>query len=105
MSVILLALPDFLLIGLGWLLFHKLGFNREFLRGAEQLVYWVLFPALLIHSITASPLSFSGMYGLLQAAVLLLVVVWALAWAAVPVLRPDPVEHASVAQCSYRFNT
>jgi predicted permease len=29
----------------------------------------------------------------------------ALAWLAVPILRPDPLKHASVAQCAYRFNT
>jgi len=105
MSVIQLVLPDFLLIALGWVLLHKLGFSREFFQGAERLVYFVLFPALLFHSITQTPLSLSGTYGLLEATVLSMGLGVAMAWLAVPVLRPDPVAHASIAQCAYRFNT
>jgi predicted permease len=105
MSVIQLVLPDFLLIALGGLLFHKLGFSRDFFHGAERLVYFVLFPALLFHSITQTPLSLSGTYVLLVATILSMGFGVAMAWLAVPVLRPDPVAHASVAQCAYRFNT
>ena len=105
MSVILLVLPDFLLIALGWLLFNKLRFSGEFFQGAEKLVYFVLFPALLFHSITQTPLSLSSTYLLLQATVAVVVVGIAIAWLAVPVLRPDPTAHASTAQCAYRFNT
>jgi predicted permease len=105
MSVIQLILPDFLLIALGWLLFHKLRFSSEFFRGAEQLVYFVLFPALLFHSITQTPLSLGGAYTLLLATVGVMGFGIALAWLAVPVLRPQPLAHASIAQCAYRFNT
>lgn len=105
MSIILLVLPDFLLIGLGWLLFHKLKFSSEFFRGAEQLVYFVLFPALLFHSITQTPISLSGAYTLLQATIGVMAFGVAMAWLAVPVLRPEPLAHASVSQCAYRFNT
>lgn len=105
MSIIQLVLPDFLLIALGWALFHKLKFSSEFFRGAEQLVYFVLFPALLFHSITQTPLSLSGTYTLLQATVAVMAFGVATAWLAVPALRPDPIAHASVAQCAYRFNT
>jgi predicted permease len=105
MSIIQLVLPDFLLIALGWVLFHKLKFSSEFFRGAEQLVYFVLFPALLFHSITQTPLSLSGTYTLLQATMAVMAFGVAMAWLAVPTLRPDPIAHASVAQCAYRFNT
>ncbi|WP_353146316.1 AEC family transporter [Pollutimonas bauzanensis] len=105
MSIIQLVLPDFLLIALGWALFHKLKFSSEFFRGAEQLVYFVLFPALLFHSITQTPLSLSGTYTLLQATMAVMAFGVAMAWLAVPTLRPDPIAHASVAQCAYRFNT
>lgn len=105
MSIIQLVLPDFLLIALGWLLFHKLKFSAEFFRGAEQLVYFVLFPALLFHSLTQTPLSLTGAYTLLQATLGVMGFGIAMAWLAVPVLRPDPLAHASVAQCAYRFNT
>lgn len=105
MSVFLLILPDFLLIGLGWVLFHKLNFSREFFKGAEQLVYYVLFPALLFHAIVRTPLSLSTMSTVILATVALTVVGIALAWLAKPVLKPNAVAHASVAQCGYRFNT
>ncbi|MCC2597391.1 AEC family transporter [Pusillimonas sp. MFBS29] len=105
MSVFLLVLPDFLLIGLGWLLLNKRLFTGDFFKSAEKLVYFVLFPALLFHSITQTPLSLSGTYVLLQATVGLMMFGIAMAWLAVPVLRPDPVDHASLAQCAYRFNT
>ncbi|MGV8294553.1 AEC family transporter, partial [Pseudomonas aeruginosa] len=51
MSVALLVFPDFMLVALGWALRHKLNFSREFFAGAERLVYFVLFPALLFQSI------------------------------------------------------
>jgi len=105
MSVIHLVLPDFLLIGLGWVLFHKLNFSREFFQGAEQLVYFVLFPSLLFHSITQAPLSVGSAAILFQATVALLAFGIAMSWLAVPVLRPNPTDHASTAQCAYRFNT
>lgn len=105
MSVFLLVLPDFLLIGLGWLLLNRRLFSGEFFKGAEKLVYFVLFPALLFHSITQTPLSLSGTYALLQATIGVMLFGIAMAWLAVPVLRPDPVAHASLAQCAYRFNT
>lgn len=105
MSVLLVVLPDFLLIALGWVLFHKFRFPVEFFRGAEQLVYFILFPALLFHSITQTPLSLSETYTLLQATVAILGFGVAMAWLALPILRPDPVAHASLAQCGFRFNT
>ncbi|MBV6306641.1 AEC family transporter [Candidimonas humi] len=105
MSVIPLVLPDFLLIGLGWLLFHKLKFSAEFFHGAEQLVYFVLFPALLFHSITQTPLSLGSASTLAEASLAVMAFGIAMAWLAVPVLRPDPASHASVAQCAFRFNT
>lgn len=105
MSVIPLVLPDFLLIGLGWLLFHKLNFSREFFHGAEQLVYFVLFPALLFHSITQTPLSLGSASTLAEASLLVMAFGIAMAWLALPLLRPDPGSHASAAQCAFRFNT
>ena len=105
MSVFSLVLPDFLLIGLGWLLFNRLRFSAEFFRGAEQLVFFVLFPALLFHSITQTPLNFSDTYILLLASAGIVLLGVALSWLVVPILHPDPTDYASVSQCGYRFNT
>lgn len=94
-----------MLIGLGWLLYNKLRFSGDFFQHAEKLVYFVLFPALLFHSIRQTPLSPSSAYQLLQAVLALLACGVAAVWLAVPVLRPQPMAHASIAQCGYRFNT
>ncbi|TCT09468.1 AEC family transporter [Paralcaligenes ureilyticus] len=105
MSVIPLVLPDFLLIALGWVLLHKLNFSREFFNGAEQLVYFVLFPALLFHSLTQTPLSLGNASLLFQATMAVMGFGIAMAWLAVPLFRPDPLAHASATQCAFRFNT
>ena len=67
MSVALLVFPDFMLVALGWALRHKLNFSREFFAGAERLVYFVLFPALLFQSILRTPISAGNAAILLQA--------------------------------------
>ena len=105
MSVILLILPDFLLIALGWVLLHRLGFDRTFFAGAEKLVYFVLFPALLFHSITRTPLDLNNTTVLLAASTGVMAGGIALAWLGRLAVRPDPAAHASVAQCGFRFNT
>ncbi|ARP87588.1 AEC family transporter [Bordetella genomosp. 9] len=105
MSVALLVLPDFFLVALGWMLRHKLRFEREFFAGLERLVYFVLFPALLFQAILRTPLSAGSAALLLQAVALVLAAGYAAAWLARPVLRAEPLAHASVAQCAYRFNT
>lgn len=105
MSVILLILPDFLLIGLGWLLLHALGFSRDFFNGAEKLVYFVLFPALLFDSITRTPLDPADTTLLLAGTVGVMLGGIALAWLGYKAVRADATAHASVAQCAFRFNT
>ena len=105
MSVALLVLPDFLLVALGWVLRHKLGFNREFFAGTERLVYFVLFPAMLFQSILRTPISAGSALMLLQATVVLLLAGIALAWLGGWALRAQPLALASTAQCAYRFNT
>jgi malonate transporter len=105
MSVTLLVLPDFLLVALGWILRHKLGFSRDFFSGLERLVYFVLFPALLFQAILRTPLSAGSALSLLQVVLAVLVFAYVLAWLARPVLKPEPMALASAAQCAYRFNT
>lgn len=105
MNVILLILPDFLLISLGWVLLHKLGYEKRFFDGAEKLVYFVLFPALLFHSITSTPLDLGSTANLFTATMGVMLGGIALAWLGLWVMRSDPLPHASVAQCAFRFNT
>jgi len=105
MSVALLVLPDFLLVALGWVLRHRLGFARDFFAGLERLVYYVLLPALLFQSILRTPIGVGAAAGLVAATALVVGAGVLLAWLAAPALRPPPLAHASAAQCAYRFNT
>ncbi|HZH56385.1 MAG TPA: AEC family transporter [Burkholderiaceae bacterium] len=105
MTIVTLVLPDFLLIALGWALLHMLKYRAEFFSTAERLVYYILFPALLFSSIVKAPLSIAEASTLIGATAALMGGGVALAWLAAPVLRPDPMIHASLAQCAYRFNT
>ena len=105
MTIVFLVLPDFLVIALGWALLHLLNYRAEFFNAAERLVYYVLFPALLFSSIVRAPLGLIEASTLISAATLLMSSGIALAWLARPVLRPDAMSHASVAQCAFRFNT
>jgi len=105
MTVVLLVLPDFLLVALGWALRSRLGFSREFFAGLEKLVYYVLFPTLLFQSILRTPISLHAAAGLLSASALVVLSGIVLTGLAKFVLKPDSVTHASVAQCGYRFNT
>lgn len=105
MTIVTLVLPDFLLIALGWTLLHLLQYRSDFFSTAEKLVYYVLFPALLFGSIVRAPLSLGEASTLIGATAALTVCGIGLAWLAVPILKPQAMVHASLAQCAYRFNT
>ncbi|MFO7747006.1 MAG: AEC family transporter [Orrella sp.] len=105
MSVAWLVLPDFLLILLGWLLHHRLGFSREFFTGLEKLVYYVLFPALLFQSILKTPISPATAGDTLMATAALVVVGFTLARFGGWLLKANPLALASSTQCAFRFNT
>lgn len=105
MSVFFLILPDFLLIALGAGLLRWSGLSKAFFQGLESLVYFVLFPALLFRALTETNISISQAYLLFTAAASLCVVGVALSWLALPVLKPNPLSHASLVQTAYRFNT
>ena len=105
MTIFTLVLPDFLLIALGWALLHLLKYQADFFNTAEKLVYYILFPSLLFGSIVRAPINLGEASLLLAATAALIGCGVALAWLAKPVLKPEPVIHASLAQCAYRFNT
>ena len=104
-----LLFPDFSLILLGYLVCRYTQLNRPLWEKVEALVYYLLFPVLLFHSIVKSPLD-------LQVASRLMGAGWALGVAAIglayvlahlPGLRrhisgPD---HAASAQVAFRFNS
>ena len=101
----LLMLPDFGTILLGALLARRFGFPRTFWEGAERLVYYVLFPALLFNSILHAQFSLSTDSLLLAAGVATLLAAVALGFLARPLFRPEPVLFASCVQTAYRYNS
>ena len=100
-----LILPDFALIALGFVLFHRFGYERGFWIGLERLVYYVLFPALLFNSIVAAKYSLAADGGLLVVAVAALLAAAAIGFLAAPVLRPPPPLFAACVQTAYRYNS
>jgi len=100
-----LILPDFALILLGFVLFHRFGYERSFWVGLERLVYYVLFPALLFNSIIAAKYSLAADGALLVAAVGGLLSAALLGFLARPVLKPPPALFASCVQTTYRYNS
>lgn len=105
MTIVTLVLPDFLLIALGWALLHLLKYKADFFNTAEKLVYYILFPALLFGSIVRAPINLGEASILIGATAALMAGGIVLAWLALPILKPQPIIHASLAQCAYRFNT
>jgi|SRR5690625_3895558 len=104
-STFILILPDFFLIALGWLLYRSQWLPRHFFNYAEQLVYYVFFPALLFYSVTQNPLTFAEISKLGLAVLSLTVVGVVFAYLAKPFIRPEKRKFSAVAQCCYRFNT
>jgi predicted permease len=105
MTDALLLLPDFALILVGFLICRHTPLNRPVWDGAERLVYFVLFPALLFTSILRNPLALSSALPLATAglAVVALGVLAAYALRWVPGV--DARLHASGAQTAFRFNS
>lgn len=105
MQSLLIILPDFLIILLGALLAQKAGFGEAFWKPAENLVFYVLFPPLLFNSIAGAEMTIAGAAQFLTAGVGAMLLAVLIARLLMTVLRDDPVTHASVFQCGFRFNT
>ncbi len=105
MELALLVLPDCLLVALGWIIHNRFAYSREFFAGLEKLVYFFLFPALMIRSLTLSPFSIATTSNFLLLCLVLAVIGSLLAFLAKPILKPAPIALASSSQCAYRFNT
>jgi predicted permease len=105
MSDALLLLPDFALIVLGWLICRHTPLNRPVWDGAERLVYYVLFPALLFNSILRYPLALGSTLPLAAGGLAVVVVGVVAAYALRAWPGVDARLHASGAQIAFRFNS
>jgi malonate transporter len=105
MADALLLLPDFGLILLGYLLCRHTPLNRPVWDGAERLVYYLLFPCLLFHSIVRNPLKLDTAMPLATAGLAVVGAGIGLAYALLWLPRVDRRLHASGAQTAFRFNS
>ena len=104
-----LLFPDFSLIVLGYVLCRFSPLNRGIWQSVEALVYYLLFPVMLFHSIIKSPLHWASTSSLSTAGVLTGLVGIGLAyglprcWGLRRHIPRD--EHAASAQVAFRFNS
>jgi hypothetical protein len=105
MQTALLILPNFVLILVGLALARGFDYGRGFWEGLEKLVYFVLFPALLLRSLAVSTLDLGGVGKVVACGWALMILGMALGWLAKPLFRVEPRVAASCFQCAFRFNT
>lgn len=98
-------LPDFVLILLGYVLKRLFMTENRFWVQLERLIYFVLFPALLFHSVTRLPLDIQAMAPLILAVTLVMLAGIALGLVAQPLFRLPAMTFASMFQCAFRYNT
>lgn len=104
-----LLFPDFSLILCGYLVCRHTALNRPVWAQVEALVYYLLFPVLLFHSIVRTPLDLGAASGLIGAGLAMGVSGIALAYALphLPFMgrHIDTRQHAASAQVAFRFNS
>lgn len=105
MQNVLLLIPDFSLILLGAALRRWLQLGDAFWDGAERLMYYVLFPALIFTVLTKAHIDFGATAPLLAAALIALAAGMALALPARRLFGLAPMAFASRYQCAFRYNT
>ena len=104
-----LLFPDFSLILCGYLVCRYTALNRTVWMQVETLVYFLLFPVLLFHSIVNSPLDLGSASSLIMAG-------WAMGLTGIALAYSLPHwpgvgrhiarrEHAASAQVAFRFNS
>ena len=101
----LILLPDLTLIGLGWLICRYTPLARPLWDATERLVYFVLFPALLFHSIVRHPMALGSALPLAGTGLAVVATGVVLAYALRLFPGVDARLHASGAQTAFRFNS
>lgn len=105
MTTALLLLPDFALILLGAAIRRWMQLGDHFWSGVEKLVYFILFPALLINAIVRTHLDLAAALPLLATAFGAMGVGMILGLLPRPFLKMPALTYASMFQCAYRFNS
>lgn len=105
MNTVWLLLPDFALILLGAAIRRWMHLGDHFWQGVEKLVYFILFPALLINAIIKTRLDYGAALPLLATALTAMLGGMLLGLLPRLFVRLPPLTFASVFQCAYRFNS
>lgn len=105
MSAVLLLLPDFALILLGFGLRRLMHLGDHFWTGLEKLVYFVLFPALLFHAIARTRIDFAAAAPFVASGMAAMCGGMLLGLLARPLFGVRPMVFASQFQCAFRFNS
>jgi malonate transporter and related proteins len=105
MHTALLLLPDFALILLGVAIRRWMHLGDHFWNGLEKLVYFILFPALLINAISKTRLDLGAALPLLATAFAAMAGAMLLGLLPKLFTRLPPLGFASLFQCGYRFNS
>jgi predicted permease len=105
MTTALLLLPDFVLILLGAALRRWMHLGDHFWSGLEKLVYFILFPALLVNAIVRTRLDLAAAAPLLFTALIALAGGMLLSYPLRVLRGMPPLTFASIFQCGYRFNS
>ncbi len=105
MKTVLLLLPDFALILLGAGIRRWMHLGDHFWNGVEKVVYFILFPALLVNAILRTQLDVAAALPLLLTAFAAMSGGMVLGMLPRPFLRLPPLSYASMFQCAYRFNS
>jgi len=105
MTTALLLFPDFALILLGAAIRRWMHLGDHFWNGVEKLVYFILFPALLINAIVKTRLDLGAALPLLATAFAAMAGGMLLGLLPKFVAKLPPLTFASLFQCGYRFNS
>ena len=105
MTTALLLFPDFALILLGAAIRRWMHLGDHFWNGVEKLVYFILFPALLINAIVKTRLDLGAALPLLGTAFAAMAGGMLLGLLPKFVVKLPPLTFASLFQCGYRFNS
>lgn len=105
MSTAQLLLPDFALILLGFALRRWMRLGDHFWDGLEKLVYFILFPALLVNAIVRTKLDLGAAAPLLLTGLSAMAGGMLLGYLIRFLFPMKPMVFASIYQCSYRFNS
>lgn len=105
MTTALLLFPDFALILLGAAIRRWMHLGDHFWNGVKKLVYFILFPALLINSLVKAKLDLLSAFPLLATAFVAIVAGMLLGLLPRMFSKVPALTFASMYQCAFRYNS